>query len=113
MNELAQTLPSLNENGREKCHRAKILRQAIDYIRFIQQENNSLKLRLDNPLMSDFSTIPLPPLPSSSSSITTTPEDEHHFTSESDTSSSDESHPPTTTTTKYTPPKFDTFCFQI
>ncbi|CAO3644388.1 unnamed protein product [Cunninghamella echinulata] len=112
VNELAQTLPSLNENGGEKCHRAKILRQAIDYIRFIQQENNSLKLRLDIPLTSNTSIISPQP-PSSSSSITTTPEDEHHFTSESDTSSSDESHPSTTTSSKYTPPKFDTFCFQI
>ncbi|KAG0170203.1 hypothetical protein DFQ28_002406 [Apophysomyces sp. BC1034] len=48
VNELAEVIPIATENA-EKCHRAKILRQAIDYIRQIQEENNSLRSQLGFP----------------------------------------------------------------
>ncbi|KAG1456894.1 hypothetical protein G6F46_005825 [Rhizopus delemar] len=46
VNELSVLVPSSAENGGPKCHRAKILRYTIDYIRMIQEENNQLRQQL-------------------------------------------------------------------
>ncbi len=46
INELSVLVPSSAENGGPKCHRAKILRYTIDYIRMIQEENNQLRQQL-------------------------------------------------------------------
>ncbi|KAF7726805.1 hypothetical protein EC973_008406 [Apophysomyces ossiformis] len=48
VNELSQVIPVAADNA-EKCHRAKILRRAIDYIRRIQEENTSLRSQLGYP----------------------------------------------------------------
>ncbi|KAL0088034.1 hypothetical protein F4703DRAFT_1717246, partial [Phycomyces blakesleeanus] len=45
MNELTQVIPP-SEAVSEKWHRAKTLRQAIDYIKSLQMENNGLRTQL-------------------------------------------------------------------
>ncbi|PHZ13738.1 uncharacterized protein RHIMIDRAFT_236792 [Rhizopus microsporus ATCC 52813] len=46
VNELSTLVPRSAENGGPKCHRAKVLRYAIDYIRAMQEENNQLRQQL-------------------------------------------------------------------
>ncbi|CDS02701.1 hypothetical protein LRAMOSA00106 [Lichtheimia ramosa] len=66
INELAQAIPSNASCETEKCHRAQVLRQAIDYIHSIQRENESMRAQLQQ--QSIETSIPPPPLSSSSSS---------------------------------------------
>ncbi|KAI8344022.1 hypothetical protein BC941DRAFT_2746 [Chlamydoabsidia padenii] len=101
VSELAHSIP-LDVANAEKCHRAKILRHAIDYIQLIQQENNALRIQLGQPVH---------PFPSPSSQGAISPS-----SSETDTNSDSDSHtnrdakPPVKSTHS---PAFDTFCFQI
>jgi hypothetical protein len=46
--ELSDLVPrtSIEKNGGEKCHRAKVLRYAIEYIQSIKQENSQLREQL-------------------------------------------------------------------
>lgn len=37
---------SIEKSGGEKCHRAKVLRYAIEYIQMIKQENEQLRQQL-------------------------------------------------------------------
>ncbi|KAI7886750.1 hypothetical protein K492DRAFT_119757, partial [Lichtheimia hyalospora FSU 10163] len=46
INELAQAIPSNASSETEKCHRAQVLRQAIDYIHSIQRENETMRAQL-------------------------------------------------------------------
>ncbi|KAI8363902.1 hypothetical protein BD560DRAFT_403854 [Blakeslea trispora] len=48
VNRLSDIVPrtSNEKSGGEKCHRAKVLRYAIEYIQNIQQENNELREQL-------------------------------------------------------------------
>ncbi|KAI8351760.1 hypothetical protein EDC96DRAFT_518319 [Choanephora cucurbitarum] len=48
VNQLSDIVPrtSIEKSGGEKCHRAKVLRYAIEYIQSIQQENNELREQL-------------------------------------------------------------------
>ncbi|KAL9545688.1 hypothetical protein MBANPS3_007024 [Mucor bainieri] len=48
VNELSDLVPrsSIEKSGGEKCHRAKVLRYAIEYIQTIQQENEQLRQQL-------------------------------------------------------------------
>ncbi|KAI8077800.1 uncharacterized protein BX664DRAFT_343515 [Halteromyces radiatus] len=101
VNELAQSIPLTSTNDREKYHRAKILRRAIDYIRLIQQENKAMKIQLGQSSM-DMSMLPeASSSPSSESDITS---------SDNESQNNDESK---RTSSKFIPPAFDTFCFQI
>ncbi|CAO3594081.1 unnamed protein product [Absidia cylindrospora] len=100
VNDLAHAI-FLQSSNAEKHHRAKILRHAVDYIRFLQQENTALKRQLGYPIEASF--YPQPTL-----------ENNH---SELDPVSSDNDSPnhPKLPHTKISPspPSFDTFCFQI
>ncbi|KAI8084369.1 uncharacterized protein B0P05DRAFT_535288 [Gilbertella persicaria] len=51
VNQLSDLVPrsSIEKSGGEKCHRAKVLRYAIEYIQSIQQENNALREQLGLP----------------------------------------------------------------
>ncbi|KAG2214660.1 hypothetical protein INT46_005677 [Mucor plumbeus] len=48
VNELSDLVPrsSVEKSGGEKCHRAKVLRYAIEYIQSIKQENAQLRQQL-------------------------------------------------------------------
>ncbi|KAI8989491.1 hypothetical protein BDB01DRAFT_782107 [Pilobolus umbonatus] len=48
VNELSDVIPLLSDKD-DKCHRAKILRHAIDYIRTIKDENTKLREQLGLP----------------------------------------------------------------
>ncbi|KAI8643740.1 hypothetical protein BD408DRAFT_414470 [Parasitella parasitica] len=63
VNELSDLVPrsSKEKSGGEKCHRAKVLRYAIDYIQTMKQENEQLRQQLG---------LPTPASPSSSSQLT-------------------------------------------
>jgi hypothetical protein len=56
----------IEKKGGEKCHRAKVLRYAIEYIQSIKQENNQLREQLG--LSTDLNNISSPEPSSSSSS---------------------------------------------
>ncbi|RCH91143.1 hypothetical protein CU098_006420 [Rhizopus stolonifer] len=50
LSELSVLVPRSAKNGGAKCHRAKILRYAIDYIQTIEEENKKFRRQLVMPL---------------------------------------------------------------
>ncbi|ORZ09873.1 hypothetical protein BCR42DRAFT_423235 [Absidia repens] len=102
VSELSNSIPLAVPNA-EKCHRAKILRHAIGYIHFMQEENAALKIQLGHPVNTP--VYPQVPLEKTYPSRTTSPSSESEITSSDNESQNCVSK-------KMNRPAFDTFCFQ-